>query len=334
MSAPHMQSPAPQAYAEHRANRTSLTGSSDSTTVSKATSHVEIGERIADAFNRLRDVPTSVPREPDINTIGMSGGAREHASRLGCRLDAEDLAAYERNGETPSDPQPPTPITPSPIFSYNLDAPLSDRELVAEFGAARDFHGDDTVEGARGFRFANMRDADRRRRPKRNLALEYRDRAKFREAVRHDPSLVDQLVTDDVVAERIVLNQEEIDCELLDLVCVREADPALECSRKALVEAGRLGSPIPVIAVPYLDALAERIAQGEIRLAQPRVTRRAPGVVFGYHAACHEHDLNPDEVDVAAGEMKPVVLRRGIVIALRQRESKPKSKRQKGEPAQ
>jgi hypothetical protein len=303
--------------------------------VSNAASHAEIGERIAAAFHRFRDVSTSAPRGPDINTIGMSGAAREHAHCLGCRLDTEDLAAYERNGGTPSDPQPPTPITPSPIFSYNLDAPISDRELVAEFGAARDFHGDDTVEGARGFRFAKMRDADRRRRPKRNLALEYRDRAKFREAVRHDPPLVDQLVTDDVVAERIVLNQEEIDCELLDLVCVREADPALECSRKALVEAGRLGLPIPVIAVPYLDALAERIAQGEIRLAQPRLTRRAPGVVFGYHAACHEHDLTPDEVGAIVGETKPVVLRQGIVIALRNREpAKPKSKSQSEELAQ
>jgi hypothetical protein len=333
MSAPHMQSPAPRAYAEHRANRTSLTGPSDSTTVSKATSHVEIGERIADAFNRLRDVPTSVPREPDINTIGMSGGAREHASRLGCRLDAEDLAAYERNGETPSDPQPPTPITPSAIFSYNPDAPISDRELVAEFGAARDFHGDDTVEGARGFRFGNMRDADRPRRPRRNLDNEYRQRAKFREAVRNDPSLVDELVSDDVVAERIVLNQEELGCQLLDLVCRPEADPALECGRIALLKAGRLGLPIPIITVPYVDALADRIAKGEIRLAQPRLSRRAPGVVFGYHAACHEHDVTPDEDEAIVGESRPVVLRQGIVIALRKREaSRPKSKRQTETP--
>jgi hypothetical protein len=302
--------------------------------VSNATSHVEIGDCIAAAFNRLRDVPSPPARGPDINTIGMSGAAREHAYRLGCRLDAEDLAAYERNGETPSDPQPPTPITPSPIFSYNLDAPLSDRELVAEFGAARDFHGDDTVEGARGFRFANMRDADRRRRPRRNLDNEYRQRAKFREAVRNDLSLVDKLVSDDVVAERIVLNQEELDCQLLDLICRPEDDPALECSRIALLKAGRLGLPIPIIAVPYVDALVDRIAKGEIRLAQPRLTRRAPGVVFGYHAACHEHDVTPDEVEAIVGETNPVVLRQGIVIALRKREaSRPKSKRQTKEPA-
>lgn len=286
-----------------------------------------LSRRISDAFRDDRQAFTRKrerwsPEKP-ISPYDGNNGERFRADRAEriwrgeCRLDAADREALKA-GQTPVSPILPDPFIPAPTWraDWNGD-PLSDRALIAEFGVATT--ADDTVEGARGFRIGDIKDADRLRRPKVNRDRQYRDRASLREACRHDPSEFGRHVRDGIV-DRYILNRDELSLEALEVIAQPESDPGLEAFRRCVIAWGKLGESLPFAWV-YFDRKAECLAAEGYRETPPRTPRRLPGAVTGAHAACAEQGLALDDLETAIADgSKPIVRRHGIVVALRKAE--------------
>jgi hypothetical protein len=170
-----------------------------------------------------------------------------------------------------------------------------------------------------GFSFEPIRDADKRRRSLRNLNKEYRARGKLREACRHDPAEFGRLVKERLVDD-LVMNGDELATEALDLIMSPESDPGLEVFRRLVIVYGKAGKPFPYTEL-YFCPLAERLGAEGYQLPRVRTPSRIPGAVIGERAACDEYGLALDELDAAISDgSKPIIRRRGIVIALRKKE--------------